>query len=259
MSDVEGSLSSVKSIMGILGATKSSLWPFWESLGTLVSGISVGDLTASETGAAAEALEDDFSPLLHQDGLHTYHFHPTGDHHLAGIDNGAYTHGNGTVDTAFSVGALILPNVVNDNTILAKYDSAGNKEEYRFYIDSNGKLALELHDASASTKEVMVSDTALVVGIPRFVVVTYDGDEDTPVILPYVDAVVDGDGSSTQAGAYIAMEDTDAPLTIGCAGVTATPTLEFHGRIGLPFITGKVLSPTEVLSLWNIYRVIFGL
>ena len=50
-------------ILTILGTTKPSLWPFWEKTGLLVSGIGAGDLASAETAGAAEALEDDFSPL----------------------------------------------------------------------------------------------------------------------------------------------------------------------------------------------------
>src|SRR3990167_7856400 len=96
----------LNAIMAILGTTKPSLWPFLEKTGTLVSGLSVGDLIPSETAGAAEALEDDFAPLLHSGQVYSYHFHPTGDHHLAGIDHAAYSFGDATIDSPFSVGAF---------------------------------------------------------------------------------------------------------------------------------------------------------
>lgn len=245
-------------ILAILGTTKPSLWPFWEPTGTLVTSIGVGDLTSAETGGAAEALEDDFSPLKLPCGLYAYHFHPTGDHHLAGIDHANYTFGNGTVDTPFSVGAWIRPNAIASNAIMAKYNSAGNAEEWRFWIDASGKLDLELHDAGASATEIAVSDAALSLGIWQFVVATYDGGETAPVVNLYVDAAAVNDGSTTEDQTYVAMEDTASPLTIGCGGVTATPTTEFHGRMALPFITGKELTAAEVLSLYNIMRPMVG-
>lgn len=249
-------VTHLNSILGILGATKPSLWPFLEKTGVLVSGISVGDLIPSETAGAAEALEDDFAPVLHPGGVYSYHFHPTGDHHLAGIDHANFSFGDASVDSPFSVGAFILPNVINDNTILAKYDSVGSLEEYRFFIDSDGKLSLELHDASASTKEVAVSDAALTLGQGVFVVAAYDGGETSPVVKLYVNGASVNNGATTETGAYVAMENTAAPLTVACAGVTATPTTEFHGRIALPFITGKELSAAEVKALWNLYRLL---
>lgn len=252
-------MRALDTIRSVLGTTKPSLWPFLEKTGTLVSGMSVGDLIPSETAAAAEALEDDFAPFAHAGGVHSYHFHPTGDHHLAGIDHTDFTFGDGSLDSAFSVGAWIFPNAVATNVIMGKYDSAGNKEEWRFFIDSSGKLSLELHDASASATEIATSTAALVVGREHFVVATYDGTETAPVVNLYVDGVLANDGSTAESGSYVAMENTDAPLTIGCSGVTATPVAEFHGRIALPFVTGSALTQSDVTSLTEIYRTVLGL
>ncbi|HEU0072490.1 MAG TPA: LamG domain-containing protein [Dehalococcoidia bacterium] len=251
--------AKLDTILGILGTTKRSLWPFWEKTGVLVTGIGVGDLIPAETSGTAEALEDDFSPLLLPCGLFSYHFHPTGDHHLKGIDSTDYSFGDGSVDSAFSVGCWIRPNAIASNVLLAKYDSAGMKEEWRFWIDGDGKLDLELHDASASATEIAVSDAALTVGLLQFVVATYDGTQTAPEVNLYVDGQLVNDGLTVEDGSYVAMEDTDAPLTIGCGGVTATPTTEFHGRIAMPFITGKELSAAEVSQLYNLMNPMVGL
>ena len=245
-------VTNLNTIMGILGTTKPSLWPFLEEKGTLVTGISVGDFTSAETAGAAEALEDDFAPFEHVGGVRSYHFHPTGDHHLAGIDHANFSFGDATIDSPFSVGAWIQPNAIVTNVIAAKYDSAGSLEEWRFFIDAAGLLSLELHDASASASEIGVTVAAVVLGKWVFVVATYDGGETDPRAKLYIDGVQDGTGLTTETGAYVAMENTTAPLTIGCSGVTATPVAEFHGRIALPFLTGKELSLAEVVALYNV-------
>jgi len=244
--------------MAILGTTKASLWPFLEGSGGLISGLSVGDLTSAETGGAAEALEDDFAPFKHAGGVHSYHFHPTGDHHLAGIDHANYSFGDGANDSPFSVGCAILPNAIVSNVMLAKYDSAGNAEEWRFWIDAAGLLSLELHDANVSTSEIAASTAALVIGEQCFVVASYDGTETAPVVNLYKNGVLVNDGTTVETGAYVAMEAGAAPLTVGCGGVTAVPTTEFHGRIALPFVTGKALSAAEVLQLFDLYRLLLG-
>lgn len=246
-------------IMAVLGTTTPSLWPFLEKTGLLVSGISVGDLIPSETAGAAEALEDDFAPVEHVGKVCSYHFHPTGDHHLAGIDHASYSFGNGTVDTPFAVGAWIQPNALATNVIVGKYDSAGNLEEWRFFIDANGKLSLELHDASASATEIAISDNALTIGQWVHVVASYDGGEAAPVVNLYVNGALVNDGTTVETGAYVAMENTAAPLTVGCSGVTATPVAEFHGRIALPFLTGKLLTAAEVLALHEYGSVLLGM
>lgn len=252
---LEGRLND---ILTVLGTTKTSLWPFWEKTGTLVSGISVGDLTAAETAGAAEALEDDFAPQLLPGGTYSYHFHPTGDHHLAGVDHNNYSFGDGSVDSPFSVGAWIRPNAIATNVIAAKYDSAGNLEEWRLFIDSNGKLSLELHDASASATEIAVSASALTVGQWVFVAASYDGGETAPVVNLYVNGVLANDGATTETGTYTAMENTAAPLTVGCSGVTATPVAEFHGRIAMPFVCGKALTTAEVETLYRYMNSMMG-
>lgn len=247
-------------ILTILGTTKRLLVPFWEATGTLVTSIGAGDFTAAETAGAAEALEDDFAPVLLPSGLYSYHFHPTGDHHLAGVDHADFSHGDGAADTPFSVGAWIRPNAIASNAIIAKYDSAANLEEYRFWINGAGQLELELHDASASATEVAAGATALTAGQLVFVVATYDGVAATPDVHLYIDGVDDNaSGGTTETGAYDAMENTAAPLTIGCGGVTALPTTEFHGRIALPFVCGKELTAAEVVQLRDIMRPMVGI
>ncbi len=248
--------ADLNSILTILGVTKTHLWPFYESAGITVSGIGVGvDLIPSETAAAAEALEDDFSPAVLPSGLYSYHFQPTGDHHLAGPDDASYSF----AAAAFSVGCWIRPSAIASNVMLAKYDSVGNLEEWRFWIDAAGKLDLELHDASASTTEIALSDSALTINQWQFVVATFDGVDATPSMNLYVDGAAVNDGSSTESGAFVSMEDTAAPLTIGCGGVTATPTTEFHGRMALPFICGKELTAANVLSLYGITAKMVGI
>jgi hypothetical protein len=248
----------LNAILTLLGTTKRSLWPFWESTGILVTGIGVGDLVPAETSGTAEALEDDFAPLKMAADLYSYHFHPTGDHHLAGIDDAAYTFGDGSEDSAFSVGAWIRPNAIASNTIIAKYSAT--VREWRFWIDAAGKLDLELFDESVvpDAFEIAVSDDALVLGQMQFVVATYDGGQAAPVVNLYVDGVAVNAGATVETEAYVAMEDTATPLTIGCSGVTATPVNEFHGRIALPFITGKELSDAEVLQLYTLTKPLVG-
>jgi hypothetical protein len=252
-------LTLTNAMLSVLGTTAPSFWPFFEKTGFLVTGISPGDLLPSETAGAAEALEDDFAPFAHVGGVHSYHFHPTGDHHFAGIDHADYSFGDGTVDSPFSVGCWMCPNAIVTNVMLGKYNSAGGVEEWRFFIDSAGKLSLELHDASASATEIGVSTSTMVVGKWVFVVASYDGNEAAPVVTLYVNGVQDGDGTTVESGSYVAMENTAAPLTVGCSGVTATPVAEFHGRLALPFICGKALTAAEVLQLHELGGVLLGL
>jgi hypothetical protein len=251
-----GTEGLLNDILTVLGTTKASLWPFWEATGSLITCIGAGDLTSAETGGAAEALEDDFAPLQLPCGLYSYHFHPTGDHHLAGVDHANYSFAG---DAACSFGAWIRPNTIVNNTIMAKYDSAGTLREWRFWVGATGLLTFELYDESADTTEIASSTAALTAGQWQFVVATYDGTAATPELYLYVDAAAVNDGSTVETGAYVGLEDTAAPLTIGCSGVTAVPVNEFHGRIALPFITGKKLTAANVLQLHAIMAPMVGI
>ncbi len=247
--------ADINAILTILGTTKTHLWPFYESAGITVSGIGVGaDLIPSNAGAA-EALEDDFNPAVLPSGLYSYHFQPGSDNHLNGPDDASFTF----AAAAFSLGCWMRPSAIASNTLAAKYDSAGNLEEWRFWIDAAGKLDLELHDASASATEIAISDSALTLNQLQFVVGTFDGVDATPSMKLYVDGVSVNDGSSTETGSFVTMEDTASPLTIGCGGVTATPTTEFHGRMALPFICGKELTAANVKSLYGITAKMVGI
>ena len=246
---LEGQLND---ILTILGATQRSLWPFWEPTGQLVTGIGLGDLIPSETAAAAEDLEHDFAPLKLPCGLYAYHFHPTGDHHLAGIDSAAYTF----IATPLTVGAWIRPNAIASNTIMAKYSAT--VREWRFWIDAAGKLDVEFYDEDVDTTEIAISPAALTLGQMQFVVATYDGTPANPLINLYVNGVAVFSGRSTETGAFVDMEDTATPLTVGCSGVSATPVNEFHGRMALPFLTAKALTAAEIAQLYGITAPMVG-
>ena len=249
---LEGDLND---ILTILGTTTPHLFPFWEKTGQLVTGISIGDLVPRETAGAAEDLEHDYAPLGLPCGLYSYHFHPTGDHHLAGIDHADLSFaGTG----GMSLGAWIRPNTVTNNCIMAKYDVAGTDREWRLWIDAASKLDLEMYDDTANLSSITVSSaTAITKGAMQFVVATYDGVAATPGVVLYVNgSAVAG---TTTTGAWTDMIPGATPLTVGCSGVTATPTFEFHGRIALPFITGKALTAANVASLYKITSPMIGL
>ena len=247
---LEGQLND---ILTILGTTTRHFWPLWEPTGQLVTCIGVGDMVPRETGGAAEDLEHDYAPLKLPCGLYSYHFHPTGDHHLAGIDHADYSFAS----KPFTVGGWIRPNTVANNVIMAKYDVAGTDREFRFWIDAAGKLDLELYDDTANASEIAVGPL-VTQGEWQFLLGTYDGVLITPAVALYVNGAPVA-SVLTETGAFIDIIPGATPLTIGCAGVTATPTFEFHGRIAMPFLTGKALTAAEVKQLYGIMCPMVGL
>jgi len=257
--------ASLDEIVTILGGTKMAFWPFLTAIGADVfpygSGNDGAVLTPSDE-AAARALEAEFNPIR-LNGVHAYYFDSSVNNHLNGGDNANYSHGNGTVDTAFSLGAWIMPTEAlgTARTIIAKYGSTANLEEYDFRFDASGNLVLELHDASASASEIGTgAGDVLVPWAWNFVVATYDGEEATPDVHLYRNGSDTlAAGTTTETGAYVAMEDTAAGLLIGARDATGTPAQEFEGYVALPFVTGKELTAVEVTQLYQIGRRLVGL
>ena len=250
----EGQLNDV---LDILGTTKTLLVPGWEDTGSVVSAIGAGQFTSSDE-AGAVTLQSEFSPRRMPSGLHHYGLVKGGNLHFSGDDHADFTFDGGT-DAAFSGGLWIRPNIaVQAQDLIAKYVAAS--EEYRFSINSAGKLILELHDATDSASEIATAGTVLTPGKMVFVVFTYDGTAATPDIHLYIDAVDDNPtGASVQTGAYLHMDDTATPLTIGASGLTAAPVNEFDGRLAIPFLTGKELTQANITDLYNIMKPMVGM
>ena len=253
---LEGQLND---ILDILGTTKTLLVPGWEHMGDVISAIGAGGFVPSDE-AGANSLEDFFSPVRLPCGLYHYGLVKGENHHFSGADHADFTF-DGGADAPFSGGMWIRPNkAVLKQDLIAKY--VGTAEEYAFGLDAAGKLYLELHDATDSTKEVATADTVQTSGKFIFVVFTYDGSAvvDEPVIHLYVDGVDDNPtGGSVQTGAYLHMDDTATPLTIGASGLTNAPANEFDGRLAIPFLCGKELTAAEVVALRDIMRPMVGL
>jgi len=260
-----GTFELLDEIATILGTTKDSFWPFLESVGSQIVAYkdTDKDLT-SKDATAARALESEFAPFRHPGGVYSYYLDKAGDQHLAGpVSNPThadFSFGDGSVDSVFSVGLWVRPLDVSSLHYIAKYDLANNLREWVFFLDGSSKPALLLEDESVvgGATEVGTADTALVKGVWAFICATYDGEETAPKILHYQNGAVDGNGATTESGLYVSMEKLTAELMIGASGDTGLPVSEFNGRIALPFVTGKELSATEILQLYQIGRELLG-
>jgi len=250
----------LQQMAAILGGTKTTFWPFLEGLDQNVRSYYEGvrDLT-SKSGGATNILETAFEPYRHPGGVHSYLFDSAASSHLGGSDDDAYSFGDGTIDSPFSVGAWILPRLVGPRTIIAKYDpGVGVAREWDFRFTAASLFGLELYDESADATEIAGSTTALTLNRWASVIAAYDGGETSPVINLYFNGVLDNDGSSAETGAYVAMENTATPPVIGARGLSTLPVQLFNGRIALPFICGKQISAAEALSLYQLGRQLVG-
>jgi hypothetical protein len=259
----------LNAILKRLGTTKSHLLLFTAGPGdatALVPAVSTAAVlyqTKDETGTVNVNAE--FGPLPLPCGLWAYHFGVVGNNHIAAsADSTEHSYGDGSADEAFSLGAWILPSTKSDNTLIAKFDGAA--EEFKWGLAATtGALYLELHDASASETEIGTADGSQTKGAYdgspalhewSFVVTTYDGAQGAPTIRHYINGVdvSNANADSVESGPYTAMENTATPLLFAASDLTASPAEEYHGHMALPFITGKELSATEVLELYNITR-----
>ena len=247
-------------IVTVLGGTKMAFWPFLNGGGGNTYPYGSGNdgiLLAANTST----LELVFDPVRHEGGVYSY-MNDSATANLAAADNANFTHGNATVDTAFSIGIWILMQEAlgTARSLMAKYGSTGTAREYDFRFGTDGKLVMELYDESADTTEIATSaGTALTPWIWQFCAMTYDGGETAPVINLYINGVSVHDGTSVETGAYVAMEDTAAVLMLGSRDATGTAAQVFQGRMALPFITGKELTAAEVGQLYAIGQELLGI
>jgi hypothetical protein len=120
---------------------------------------------------------------------------------------------------------------------------------------------LELHDLSASTKEVGVGASDVIVPWAwNFCVATYDGAQAAPDVHLYRNGSDTlAAGTTTETGAYVAMEDGTASFMIGASDAVGSPAEELEGYIALPFITGKELTAAEVATLYGLGQTLMGI
>ena len=254
-------------IVSILGGTKMAFYPF-----LMYQDIFVGPYGAGNDGTVMTAedengvvtLQTEFAPIPLVGGIHSYYFNRSGNNHLATPDSAAYSHGNGSADTAFSMGAWIYMREVLGtlSTIMAKFGTtAALAEEYDFRFDASGNLVLELHDPSVPATETATgASDVLVPFVWNFVVATYDGAQAAPDVHLYKNASDTlAAGTTVESGAYEAMQDTSSEFMIGARDATATPAQEFEGYMALPFLTGKELTQANVSDLHTIGRELIGL
>lgn len=250
-------------IVTILGGTQMCFWPFLSGVGTSIFPYGSGNDGAVVT--SSNAVNNNFDPI-HLNGVYAYYIDRASGENITGADNNVYSHGNGTVDTAFSTGLWFMPTdaVGTVCTLLSKYDitTAAEAREWEFRYDASGNLELELYDESADASEVGTGASNIIVPFAwNFLVATYDGTETAPAVHLYRNASDTlATGATTETGAYVSMDNGAALFRIASregAGGTATQIAE--GYVALPFVTGKELVAGEVSQLYELGKKLIGL
>lgn len=173
-------------------------------------------------------------------------------------DNADFTHGDSATDTAFSVVALInVNNTATAKTILSK--DTTNEREYRFYVQSDETLRVEMTDNSVPTSPTRTSNAAITTGAWTVVSFGYSGGGGA-TNMNNVNIIVNGTAVASTAansGTYVAMENKAAALQIGAR--TAGAADFFDGSIALVIECAKFLSLSEQWALSRLIRSYFGL
>lgn len=158
--------------------------------------------------------------------------------------------GDASLDTPFSACALVnITNTATSRTLFGKYTT--NQREYRAYISTTDTLIVNLYDESTDATEQAASDAAVPQDAWAFLVITYDGSEDSDGVIIYVNGVpVASTKSSDVGGTYTAMENGTSVLGVGSG--TNAASLPFQGGYALFSLHGTALTPAQVWNLTNL-------
>lgn len=249
-------------IIAVLGTTKTHFWPFLGGSGD----DSRDDLELDTYGAGVQTnpfvsqgdATEPFYLHKHPGGVNSVSFDAAENQYLVAVDTSSLSFGNGTTtDAAFSLGMWILPQDITTVDLLAKWDLSDTDREWKLGLDGSSKVEFSLYDDNANASEIGASDTAVVLNVWTFIVVTYDGAQADPGVTFYLNGAADGTGT-TETGSYVAMQAGAVNPTLACSLDSSAANVEYTGRIALPFICGKELSAAEVATIDGLGGVLLG-
>lgn len=169
-------------------------------------------------------------------------------------DVAAYSFGDGTNDTPFSLLWVGTPDTdASAQTLISKQNSA-TVDEWELHITAtNGYPTFDLIDASSSGIIGRSHDTDIGTSLV-FIAATYSGSQAVGGMNIYKNAAVVDDGTGGTTGSYTAMEDTASLVRLGCRYTTQERF--YNGNKALTAIVAKELTPDE---LWAIKEMLNGL
>jgi len=181
-------------------------------------------------------------------------------HYIEIADNDDFSFGDGTNDSAFSVSVAFKETSTSSNMMLAsKRDDFLNALEWYIYVGSGVSSSISFYTYDQSVPDsCYTTSTNNVWGSSWWIVtVTYDGSSSANGQHIYINGELSDDSHNT-GGTYVAMENLTSKVGFGCRFNNGVATDRFSGPACLFSITGKELSASEVLSVYNIYRSIVG-
>ena len=170
-------------------------------------------------------------------------------------DAAAFSFGNGTVDSPFSIASWVYVTSFPafQQAILSKWDSS-TAREYMFAVNTFGKLQLRFTDESTNAIIGAEGDGVLTDGW-HFVVSTYTGQSTTgSTAANLIKLYVDGDlvtSTKTNNASYDAMEDTTTKAVLGGSYVSSSLVNFWQNKIDNTILFDVELTAGNILSLYN--------
>ena len=199
----------------------------------------IGDTTGTLTGAGGS----NNTPQWENVNAGVFNFDGTDDF----IDYGdldAFSFGNGTTDSPFSISAWFNAEALNgaQRFTIGKFDSGAEwllqgRETF---------IQMTLYDSTSSSESLQTKYTATInTNVWTSVIFTYDGSSETTGCKMYINGSLVST-SNTKSSSYVAMGNKSSDLKIG-----ARTNKEFFGKISSVQIYNSALSASEVTQNYN--------
>ena len=175
-------------------------------------------------------------------------------------DDDAFSFGDGSADSAFSIDAWISMDDATNFVVLVK-GTYGNTGEFHFRGNSSDKLHLVVYDGGAYQAQLLAALTGYE-GQWINVTGTYNGVGGSSAnagIKLYINSAVQSTSGATGGGTYNAMEIGSGALETGRFSTNNGGSYTYsNGKIACLRLYNKALSAAEILQNYNAQKERFG-
>lgn len=164
-------------------------------------------------------------------------------------DNNAFSFGNGTTDSPFSiVGWIYMDSLASNNAVLSKYSNVtSGTGEWRLAILTTGKVNWSCIDNSTINVLGVTTNETLSTGSWIHICATYDGSGTEAGMKIYINGT-EATYAGASVGSYVAMENTTTPLIQGAQLLNFTTPQYFDGDMDEIRIYSRELTASEALE-----------
>lgn len=173
-------------------------------------------------------------------------------------DSDDLSFGDGKVDQAFSVFALVRFVHPTDSVMICKYDTSAGQEGWLFEIDNARRLRFNMFDDGASARIGRTYSQLDDVGTYQLVAGTYDG-SGAGTGIRLLENAARVDNGSDDSGTYVAMENGTELMALGYRQAAGVKENFLAGAMALAGVVGKELQIEELWELKELCNGYFGL